>query len=150
MSWKDEIAHLRKRQALAHNMGGAEKLARQKAAGRLNVRERLDLLLDPGSFREIGSLTGKARTNAEGGFEGFSPANCIFGRGTVRGRPVAVVADDFTVRGGAADAAIVENRSKRKRVGGRAGLPLIRLIEGTGGGGSVKSSSRHGRQLCAV
>ena len=116
MSWKDEIAHLRKRQALAHNMGGAEKLARQKAAGRLNVRERLDLLLDPGSLREIGSLTGKARTNAEGGFEGFSPANCIFGRGTVRGRPVAVVADDFTVRGGAADAAIVEKQVEAEKM----------------------------------
>lgn len=139
MSWKDEIAHLRKRQALAHNMGGAEKLARQKAAGRLNVRERLDLLLDPGSFREIGSITGKARAGSDGGLEDFFPANCIFGRGTLRGRPVAVVADDFTVRGGAADAAIVEKQIEAEKMAGELGLPLIRLIEGTGGGGSVKS-----------
>ncbi|MCC5996104.1 MAG: methylmalonyl-CoA carboxyltransferase [Oceanicaulis sp.] len=139
MSWEDEISELRKRQALARGMGGPEKLARQKAAGRLNVRERLDLLLDPGSFREIGSITGTAQTAEDGSLSGFTPANCVFGRGQIGGRTIAVVADDFTVRGGAADAAIIEKQIQAETMAGELGLPLIRLIEGTGGGGSVKS-----------
>lgn len=139
MSWKDEIEHLRKRQALSKGMGGPEKLARQKAAGRLNVRERIELLLDAGSFKEIGSLTGTPHHGEDGALEGFTPANCIFGRGTIDGRTVAVVADDFTVRGGAADAAIIEKQIEAEKMAGELGLPLIRLIEGTGGGGSVKS-----------
>ncbi|MCH8489387.1 MAG: methylmalonyl-CoA carboxyltransferase [Oceanicaulis sp.] len=139
MSWEDEISELRKRQALARGMGGPEKLARQKAAGRLNVRERLDLLLDPGSFREIGSITGTAQTGEDGALTGFTPANCVFGRGQIGGRTIAVVADDFTVRGGAADAAIIEKQIQAETMAGELGLPLVRLIEGTGGGGSVKS-----------
>jgi propionyl-CoA carboxylase beta chain len=139
MSWKDEIEHLRKRQALARGMGGPEKLKRQKDAGRLNVRERIDLLLDPGSFTELGSITGTPQYDETGDLTGFTPANCIFGRGSIRGRRVAVVADDFTVRGGAADAAIIEKQIEAEKMAGELGLPLIRLIEGTGGGGSVKS-----------
>ena len=139
MSWKDEIEHLRKRQALAKGMGGPDKLARQAKAGRLNVRERIDLLLDPGSFTEIGSITGTARIDEVGQVAGFTPANCLFGRGSIDGRRVAVVADDFTVRGGAADAAIIEKQIEAEKMAGALGLPLIRLIEGTGGGGSVKS-----------
>ena len=139
MSWKDEIEHLRKRQALSKGMGGPEKLERQRQAGRLNVRERLNLLLDPGSFTELGSITGTPHTDEAGEVTGFTPANCIFGRGSIRGRRVAVVADDFTVRGGAADAAIIEKQIEAEKMAGELGLPLIRLIEGTGGGGSVKS-----------
>jgi len=139
MSWKDEIDALRKRQALAKAMGGPEKIARQHEAGRLTVRERLDQFLDAGSFREIGSIAGTAVYADDGGLERFTPANCIFGRGRVDGRTIAVVADDFTVRGGAADAAIVEKQIQAERLAGEWGLPLVRLIEGTGGGGSVKS-----------
>ncbi len=139
MSWKDEIDALRKRQALARGMGGPEKVARQHAAGRLTVRERLERFLDPGSFREIGSIAGTARYGEDGALEHFTPANCVFGRGAVDGRSVVVVADDFTVRGGAADAAIIEKQIQAEKLAGEWGLPLIRLIEGTGGGGSVKS-----------
>lgn len=138
MSWKDEIEQLRKRQALAQGMGGPEKLQRQADAGRLNVRQRIELLLDPGSFRELGSITGTAYSDEDGELTGFMPANCIFGRGEIDGRKIVVVADDFTVRGGAADAAIVEKQIEAEKMAGELGLPLVRLIEGTGGGGSVK------------
>ncbi|PWE16661.1 methylmalonyl-CoA carboxyltransferase [Marinicauda salina] len=139
MSWKDEIEELRKRRELARGMGGPEKLARQRAAGRLNVRERIDQLLDAGSFREVGSIAGSAEYDAAGALTDFKPANCVFGRGEINGRTVAVVADDFTVRGGAADAAIIEKQIQAEKMAGELRLPLIRLIEGTGGGGSVKS-----------
>jgi propionyl-CoA carboxylase beta chain len=59
MSWETEIAQLRAREALAEKMGGEEKLARQHGQGKLDARERLKRLLDPGSFREIGKIAGK-------------------------------------------------------------------------------------------
>ena len=60
MSWEPEIEELRQRQAMAREMGGEDKVARQHKAGRLTVRERIAALLDDGSFSEIGSITGTA------------------------------------------------------------------------------------------
>src|SRR5437899_10562107 len=103
MSWEDEVGELRRREELAKRMGGEEKVARQHAAGRLTVRERIEELLDPGSFHEIGALAGKAEySGAE--LATFRPANFVMGRGRIDGRTVVVGGDAFTVRGGAADA----------------------------------------------
>ena len=55
-----EVAELRRREALAQRMGGPEKIARQHDGGKLTVRERIDALLDPGSFHEVGAIAGKA------------------------------------------------------------------------------------------
>lgn len=137
--WEPEVAELRRREALAREMGGPEKVARQHAAGRLTVRERIDALLDPGSFHEVGALAGKATYGDGGDLVAFTPANFVFGRGRIRGRPVVVAGDDFTVRGGAADAAIVGKQVMAERMAGELRLPLVRLVDGTGGGGSVKS-----------
>ena len=60
MSWDPEIEELKRRVALAHGLGGTEKVARQKAAGRLTVRERIDGLVDGGSFHETGAISGAA------------------------------------------------------------------------------------------
>jgi len=76
--------------------------------GRLTVRERIDAVLDPGSFHEIGAISGKAEYGADNQLRDQVAANCVFGRGKVDGRPVVVVGDDFTVRGGSADATIKE------------------------------------------
>lgn len=145
MTWKPEIEELRRREALAREMGGAEKVARQHAAGRLTVRERIARLLDEGSFHEIGALTGKASYHASGALESFVPANFVFGRGRVEGRPVVVAGDDFTVRGGAADAAIYQKQVMAEQMANELRLPLIRLVDGTGGGGSVKQLAAMGR-----
>src|SRR3989440_4216035 len=119
-------------------MGGEEKVARQHAAGRLTVRERIDELLDPGSFHEVGALAGKAEyTEAE--LTSFRPANFVMGRGRVDGRPAVVAGDDFTVRGGAADASIFQKQVYAEQMANELRLPLVRLVDGTGGGGSVKS-----------
>ena len=58
--WEPEIAELRRREALAREMGGPEKVRRQHDNGRLTVRERVDALIDPGSFHEIGAIAGMA------------------------------------------------------------------------------------------
>jgi acetyl-CoA carboxylase carboxyltransferase component len=52
MSWEPELDELRRREQLARRMGGAERVARQHASGRLTVRERIERLFDPGSFHE--------------------------------------------------------------------------------------------------
>ena len=66
------------------------------------------------------------------------PANFLFGRADVNRRPVVLGGDDFTVRGGAADAAIWRKGMQCEQMAHEYGLPIIRLIDGTGGGGSVK------------
>src|SRR4051812_16802749 len=126
-------------------MGGAERVTRQHNAGRLTVRERIDRLLDAGSWRESGALTGTATYDAEGGLKEFVPTNFVTGTGAIDGRRVVVAADDFTVRGGAADASIHEKQVYAERMAGETGVPLIRLIDGTGGGGSVKTLQDEGR-----
>jgi propionyl-CoA carboxylase beta chain len=126
-------------------MGGEERVARQHAAGRLTVRERIDRLLDSGSWRETGALTGTASYDAEGGMKEFVPTNFVTGVGTIDERRVVIAADDFTVRGGAADASIHEKQVYAERMAGETGVPLVRLIDGTGGGGSVKTLEDAGR-----
>ncbi len=66
MSWEKEIEELRRREALAKKMGGPEKVKRQHDGGKLTVRERIDRLLDAGSFHEIGALAGVAEYDASG------------------------------------------------------------------------------------
>ncbi|MCA1830655.1 MAG: methylmalonyl-CoA carboxyltransferase [Actinobacteria bacterium] len=138
MSWDPELEELRRREELARRMGGEEKIARQRAAGRLTVRERIEMLLDGGSFHEIGTLAGSADYDGDA-LVGFTPTNFVIGTGTIDGRKVVVSADDFTVRGGAADASIHRKQVYAEQLANELRLPLIRLLEGTGGGGSVKS-----------
>ena len=62
MSWEPELEELRRREALAHEMGGEERVARQRASGRRTVRERIERLFDPGTFHETGALAGARPT----------------------------------------------------------------------------------------
>ena len=139
MSWEPELEELRRRRALAAEMGGPERVARQHETGRLTVRERVERLLDAGSFRETGGIAGAAAYGRDGSLEGFTPANMVVGSGLLDGRRVVVQADDFTVRGGAADAAIWEKMVWAERAALEGRTPLVRLVDGTGGGGSVRS-----------
>jgi len=125
-------------------MGGPDKIRRQHDAGRLTVRERLAELLDGGSFHEIGALAGVTAYSADGELSGFTPANFVTGTGRVDGRKIVVGADDFTIRGGAADAAIAGKQIYAEQLANQMRLPLVRLVEGTGGGGSVKMLEQMG------
>ncbi len=138
MSWQKEVDELRERQARAREMGGEEKVSRQRAQGKLTVRERIASLVDDASFREIGSIAGKARYAQDGSLESFAPSNLLVGRGKIDKRAVVVSADDFTVRGGAADAAIWDKLTYAEQMANELRLPIVRMIDGTGGGGSVK------------
>lgn len=139
VTWEKELDELRRRAALAERMGGDEKVTRQHARGKLHARARIEQLVDRGTFREIGKIAGRATYDEAGELQAFTPSNFIFGRGDVRGRPTVVSADDFTVRGGAADAAIHRKFVQCEAMAHELGLPLVRMIDGTGGGGSVKT-----------
>jgi len=139
MGWEKEVEEVRRREALAKRMGGPEKVKRQHDGGKLTVRERVDRLLDPDSFQEIGGLAGWATYGADGELADFTPANLIFGRGRIGGRTIAVTGDDFTVRGGANDGGIKQKLLAVERMACDLRLPLVRLVDGTGGGGSVKN-----------
>jgi propionyl-CoA carboxylase beta chain len=139
MTWQPEIDELQRRRVAAMAMGGAAKLEKQAAMGRMNARQRLAAVADEGSFREIGALAGFAAYADDGEMLSFQPANFLFGRATVDGRPVVLTADDFTVRGGAADASLHRKLTDAERLASEYRLPLIRMIEGTGGGGSVRT-----------
>ncbi len=145
MSWDPEVDELGRRRELARRMGGPENVERQHKAGRLTVRERIDALLDAGSFAETGSLAGKATYGPDGEVQAFQPANSVLGTGRIAGRRVVVCGDDFTVRGGAADAAIHAKQVYGERMARELRLPIVRLVDGTGGGGSVKTYEQTGR-----
>ena len=145
MNWRVELEELRQREQLAREMGGADKVKRQHDGGRLTVRERIDGLVDAGSFHETGAIAGSATYDENNELESFTASNCVFGRACIDGRPVVVVGDDFTVRGGSADAAIHEKSLMAERMAAEFRLPIIRIIEGSGGGGSVKTIETKGR-----
>ena len=100
---------------------------------------KINLLFDKDTFHEIGKIAGKSEYNEKGELVNFTPSNFVMGRGNINGRKVVVGGDDFTVRGGAADAAIAQKQIMAEQFANEYRLPLVRLIEGTGGGGSVKS-----------
>ena len=144
MNWKPELDDLARREAFAREMGGVDKVKRQRDQGRLTVRERIDKLVDQKSFHEIGAISGIAEYDESGELKNLTPANCVFGRGRIDGRTVVVVGDDFTVRGGSADASISAKPLMAEEMAHDFRLPIIRMIEGSGGGGSVKTIETKG------
>lgn len=85
---------------------------RQKQAGKLWVRERVEQILDPGSFQEVGSVSGTAKWRQTGPRSedpiDYVPSNNVQGFGRLRGRKIVFTADDFSIRAGHADGALME------------------------------------------
>src|SRR6266403_2164372 len=136
MNWKPELDDLARREAFAREMGGVDKVKRQRDQGRLTVRERIEGLTDARSFHEIGAISGIAEYDENNELKHLTPANCVFGRARIDGRTVVVVGDDFTVRGGSADASISAKPLMAEEMAHDFRLPIIRIIEGSGIGGT--------------
>ena len=136
--WEPEVEEIRRRRDLALEMGGPDKVRRQSDAGRLTVRERIARLADPGSFDEIGALTGFGQYGEDGRLVAMTPANFVAGTASIGGVRVMIGADDFTVRGGSGDAAIHAKQVFSEQYAGEMRLPVVRLLDGASGGGSVK------------
>lgn len=140
-SWAPMLQNLATLKALA-----AERLlpgstdpgvVRQRKRGKLTCRERIELLLDGDSFREVGSIAGFASYDEEGEIAAFTPANSVGGWGEIEGRTTIVCADDFTSRGGHADGAIGAKSTYLDRLSIELNVPSVRLLDGSSGGGSV-------------
>jgi len=135
MSWEREVEQLRRRRELAAGLGGEEAIAKQHARGRLTVRERIDALVDKGSFRERGGIAGVSETDDEGNLVDFRPTNAVAGTAAIDGRPVVLCGDDFTLRGGAYSPAGMAKAEYADRLAARLRIPNVRLLEA--GGASV-------------
>lgn len=147
MNWKAEIDELHRRRRLAEACGGPEAVARHHQAGKLTVRERIDRLLDPGSFREVGKLAGRG-TYENGRLVAFEPAPYVMGIGRIAGRAIAIGGEDYTIRAGT-------GFGSDRRKGGQGGfiedlaheyrIPLVNLVDGTGG--TVNTARRKGHTV---
>lgn len=125
----DEIAAER---ATAVDAGRPAAVSAQHKRGRLTARERIDRLLDPGTFLEVGQLARPAGdTRLMHGID--APADgVVVGRGRVDDRPVVVVSYDFTVLGGSMGHVNDEKFSRARQIALRDGVPLIVFAEGAG------------------
>ena len=135
MSWKPEVDGIEERRRRAAELGGAEAVARQHERGRMTVRERIDALVDDGSFREHGPIAGHAETDPAGNLVSFDPANYVLGLGRVDGRACVVGGEDFTQRGGSPSPAGLRKSVYAEELACQYRIPLVRFLEG--GGGSV-------------
>ena len=140
-SWAPMLAEVRTLQEKASKRFAPDSqdpgVVRQRSRGKLTCRERIDLLLDKESFREVGSLAGFANYDTEGRISDFTPANHVGGWGTIERRTSIVCADDFTSRGGHADGAIGQKSRYLDQLSLEFRCPSIRLLDGSSGGGSV-------------
>lgn len=132
MSNGQKIAQLRRLKQEAAAPGGAERVARQHESGKLTARERLELLLDPGSFQELDALVTHQATNF--GLEKTRPLGdgVVTGYGAIDGRLVYAYAQDFTVIGGSLGAAHAAKITKLQDLALKNGAPLIGLNDSGG------------------
>lgn len=132
MSEHDKIEELRQRRAESQQGGGAERIQAQHDRGRLTARERLDLLLDKGSFRELDAFV-THRTTAFGlDKQRFPGDSVITGWGTIDGRLIYVYSQDFTVFGGSLGEVHAEKIVKVMQMALKNGAPLIGLNDSGG------------------
>ena len=133
MSWKREIQEIAKRRELAALQGGSRAVGRQHEKGRLTIRERIDQLLDDGSFEEVGAGAGVGETSEGGELQSFTPANFVLGFGKIGGRRCVVGGEDFTLKGGSPNEAGLRKSVYTEELACRYRVPLVRLHEGAGG-----------------
>jgi acetyl-CoA carboxylase carboxyltransferase component len=143
MSWQPELDEIAERRRMAQEMGGPERVARQKGEGKLTVRERIAGLLDEGSFKELGSISGHVSYDEGNRLKKLTPSSFVLGRGLIEGRPVVVGANDFTVRAPGPDPGAGRKSQMAERMAAELRLPLVRLIDGFGG--SVRTQDAIGR-----
>ena len=131
MSMREKVEELERRRAAARRMGGEARLLRQKERGKLTARARIDLLIDPGTFHEIGLLA--THLGKLDPAEKPSPADgVICGSGLVEGRPVCVASYDFTVHGGSIGPVGERKVSRLRELALRERVPMVWLIDSAG------------------
>ena len=126
----ERLDELRRRTQQALAGGGEKRVAAQHEKGKLTARERLDLLVDEGSFQEYGGFV-KGRIQAFG-YEPAMTDGVITGFGTIDGRPVAVFSQDFTISGGSLGEAHAQKIVALMEKALKVGVPVIGLNDSGG------------------
>ncbi len=120
--WQETLDDLERRRQHAWGMGGPERLAKHRDKGKLDARARIDHLLDPGTFREFGTLVG-GEIAADG---------IVVGSGSINGSPVMLGAEDFTTMAGSIGPGGNSKRYRIAELALRDKIPLVMLLEGAG------------------
>jgi acetyl-CoA carboxylase carboxyltransferase component len=132
MSANPKIDHLRALREQSRLGGGAERIKRQHDAGRNTARERLDILLDPGSFREIDAFVTHRSRDFGLDKQRFLGDGVVTGWGTINGRLVYVYSQDFTVIGGSLSQTQAQKIIKVMEMAMKTGAPIIGLNDSGG------------------
>ena len=126
------LEELHHRQALAEQGGGAARVAAQHRKGKLTARERLDLLLDPGSFVELDRFVTHRSSDFGLADQVYPGDGVVTGHGRIDGRLVYVFSQDFTIFGGSLSEAHAEKICKVMDLAMRNGAPVIGLNDSGG------------------
>jgi acetyl-CoA carboxylase carboxyltransferase component len=129
MAFEKHIAEHEQRTVRALAMGGSERLEKQAAQGRLNARQRIDYLFDPGSFIEIGMF---ARGEPRADWDKTPADGKVTGYGRINGREAAVVSHDITVKSASSSPVNVRKMGHVRRTAIANGVPLVLLNESSG------------------
>ena len=113
--------------------GGDKHIERQHGRGKLTARERIEILVDPGSFSELGSFVGTTSRRIDGRIPDAPCDGAVVGTGRVNGRLIMVHASDFTVLGGSIGAQHIAKFAKPLEMAGRWGIPMVNLLDSSGG-----------------
>jgi propionyl-CoA carboxylase beta chain len=132
MGLKENIERIQELTRQAEAAGGEDRLKRHRASGRMTARERVEFLLDPGSFVELDKF--KTHRNTDFGMaERKIPGDgVVTGYGTIDGRQVCVFSQDFTVFGGSLSGAFAEKVVKVMDLAAKVGCPVIGLNDSGG------------------
>src|SRR5216683_4136394 len=132
MNLEQKLAELKRRDALAEAGGGEERRARQHKEGKMAARERIEFLLDEGTFEEFDKLVTHRSTNFGVGEQKVYGDGFVTGYGRIEGRLVFVFAQDFTVFGGSLSETNAAKIVKIMDMAARVGAPLIGLNDSGG------------------
>ncbi len=132
MTTDPKIEQLRELRKKAAQGGGQERIQRQRERGKMTARERLDLLLDKGSFHEIDAFVVHRETNFDMASQKYLGDSVITGWGTIDGRLVYVFSQDFTIFGGSLGMAHAQKVVKIMEMAMRNGAPVIGINDSGG------------------
>ena len=124
--WAPALEEIARRKTETLSMGGEVRLGRQKERGRLNARERIATLFDPGTFSEIGQLVGHHRGSTRPGRRAGG------GLRAINGRPALAGAEDVTVLGGSIGSGAADKRYRLCQLALQERVPLVMMLEGAG------------------
>ena len=142
-SWEKAIEDIHYVRSLARELGGPERVKRQHDGGRYTVRERIEKMVDPGSFMEAGPMVGAAEFDPDGNIRGFTPGAYVMGLAELDGRPVAIGGDDFTISGGSPHNVHKGARQFTQPLAIQYGIPYIQLVEGVGHSSKSDEAAGH-------